>query len=94
MPEPDNRREIVRIEVLWKKDAWYVVLHYADKTKDDLNVFNNKEDAEARAREIGHWAADRQGSTVEARFKTKDGKIPEGEHGTATYGRDPETTKG
>lgn len=94
MPEPDNRREIVRIEVLWKKDAWYVDLHYADGTKQELNRYTNKEEAENRAREIGNWAADRQQSTVEARFKTKDGKIPEGDHGTATYGPDPKATRG
>ena len=90
----DNTRPIRRIEVVWKKDRWYVVLHYADKTKEDLNTFDTKEAAEARARAIGHWAADRQQSPVEARFKTKDGKIPEGEHGTATYGHDPKDSRG
>lgn len=96
MPDTDNTRIVKTVEVVWKKDRWYVVIHYRGgmRPKEDLNTFDNKEDAEARATDIAQWAANTSGFPVETRFKTKDGKIPKGHHGTATHGHDPEASEG
>lgn len=91
-----NPRHVKLIEVLYRDGTWHVVIHYVDTDREpwDQETYETQEQAAAAGRTTGRWIAESQGSPVQIHFKTKDGKIPKGQHGTATYGHDPEETVG
>lgn len=96
MTEITTPNRVWLVEVVPYEDGWNVVLHYKnnDLPPKILNHHETKAPAEAEARRVGREIAQAQGNPVEARFKLRNGQIPKGVHGTATYGHDPKETSG
>lgn len=91
-----NLRTIKLIEVLRKGGRWTVVLHFRDSEHppDIHESYRTKKEAIAAARAMGRWIATTQNFPIQLHIKKRNGRIPKGQHGTATYGDDPPGTVG